>query len=148
MCVVSSSVGMLPFLVGMDASQRALTGGAVYAWIGVAWRFFPFFFFFPHLLNFHINSLQQYQFSNIFLKKFNLYFFNYYLFCFKIQQYSRSWVLQIIRVDPTSYFFKLIFFLILYLSLMLLWELSFIHFCNRFLWNYPSLISRDTSLVS
>ena len=83
-CVVSSSVGMLPFLVGMDASQRALTGGAVCAWIGHWCRvevFFPFFF--PHLLNFHINSLQQYQFSNIFLKKFNLYFFNYYLFCFK-----------------------------------------------------------------
>jgi hypothetical protein len=90
-CVVSSSVGMLPFLVGMDASQGALTGGAVCAWIGHWCRvevFFPFFFFFflsflSHLLNFHISSLQQYQFSNIFLKKFNLYFFNYYLFCFK-----------------------------------------------------------------
>jgi hypothetical protein len=43
---VSSSVGTLPFLVGMDASQRALTGGAVCAWIGVAVEVFFFFFFF------------------------------------------------------------------------------------------------------
>ena len=84
---------MLPFLVGMDVSQGALTGGAVCAWIGHWCRvevFFPFFFFFlsflSHLLNFHISSLQQYQFSNIFFKK--LIFIFLIIICFALDFFN------------------------------------------------------------